>query len=279
MPDPRPTKPDLRVLPSGADVADAAATEIARRLADAVAARGVAHWATTGGSAAPPIYRRLGVSPLREAVDWARVHTWWGDDRFVPPDHPESNVLPLLQVLLDSGGDETGSGATSSDVAASGAGIRIPAANLHPVPVSGAIAHAGGPAWAAARYAEALASVGPAAGPDGVPVFDLVVLGVGPDGHVLSVFPGSPAWDDPALCVAIPAPDHVAPHLPRVTMHPRLLAAARSVLVVSSGASKAGALGRAWTGDDVRELPVRATRAANATWLLDEAAAAELPRA
>ncbi len=279
MPDrPQPSRPEVRVLPTSDDVAEAAATEIARVLAAAIAEHGVAHWSTTGGSAAPPIYRLLRVAPLRDSVTWERVHVWWGDDRFVPPDHPQSNVLALEQILLDSGGDEAGSGATGSDVSGTGAGVRIPAANLHPVPVSAAIAHAGGASWAAARYARFLREGGPAPNADGVPVFDLIVLGVGPDGHILSVFPGSAVWNDPALCAAVPAPTHVGPHLERVTMHPRLLAAARRVLVVCTGASKASVLGRAWTGDNLRELPVRAARAANAIWVLDEAAAAELPR-
>jgi len=185
--------------------------------------------------------------------------------------------MPLEQILLDSGGDEAGSGATGSDVSGAG-GVRIPGANLHPVPVSAAIAHAGGAAWAASRYARFLREAGPSPNTDGVPVFDLIVIGVGPDGHILSVFPGSAVWADPALCAAVPAPSHVGPHLERVTMHPRLLAAARQVLVVCTGSSKAGVLGRAWTGDNVRELPVRAARTGNATWLLDEAAAAGLPR-
>ncbi len=77
--------------------------------------------------------------------------------------------------------------------------------------------------------------------------------------------------------VPVPAPMHVEPHVERVTMHPRLLAAAREVLVVTTGASKAANLGRAWTGDDVRALPVRAARLPTAVWLLDAAAAADLP--
>ena len=275
--DPRAPLPELRILATPEAVAGAAAAELARLLADAIAERGVAHWATTGGSAAPGIYRGLRVPPLRDLVAWDRVHVWWGDDRLVPADHPLSNVLPLEQILLDSGGDETGSGATSSDVDAAGAGVRIPAANLHPVPAAAAIAHDGGGAWAAERYAEALRASGPAADAAGTPMFDVVVVGVGPDGHILSVFPGSAVWDDPGLCVAVPAPAHVEPHVPRVTMHPRVLAAARRVLVVSAGTSKTDVLSRAWTGDDVRELPVRAARAANAAWLLDEAAAAGLP--
>jgi 6-phosphogluconolactonase len=252
-----------RVLVLAADeVAGAAGSAIAASLADAIAARGVAHWATTGGSAAPGIYRALGSPPLRDRVDWTRVHTWWGDDRFVPWDHPLSNVLPLDAILLPLLGD---------------AGMAMPVERLHRWPIPQALALAEDAAWTAARYAAELAGALPAdAG--GSPVLDLVVLGVGPDGHVLSVFPGSPAWDAPGSCVAVPAPTHIEPHVERVTLHPRLLAAARSVLVVTAGASKAAGLGRAWTGDDARELPVRAARLGTATWILDEAAAAELPR-
>ena len=86
--------PELRVLPSAEAVAAAAAEVIAGALAEAIAARGVAHWVTTGGSSAPGIYHHLGRPPLRERVDWSRVHVWWGDDRFVPSDHPLSNALP-----------------------------------------------------------------------------------------------------------------------------------------------------------------------------------------
>ena len=112
-----PSLPQLRVLATPGAVAEAAATEIARLLAVAITERGVAHWSTTGGSAAPPIYRLLRVPPLRAAVAWERVQVWWGDDRFVPPDDPQSNVLPLEQILLEHGAP----GADTGDVA----GIRI----------------------------------------------------------------------------------------------------------------------------------------------------------
>lgn len=273
-------RPELRILSTPDAVAGAAAEEVAHGLAAAIRERGVAHWSTTGGSAAPGIYRALRVPPLREVVDWDRVHVWWGDDRLVPSDHPLSNVLPLTQVLLDTGGDETASGATSADATAAGVGIHLPVANLHPVPASAAIGRGGGAAWAAAAYADAVRSLVPAVEGDAsaTPAFDVLVLGVGPDGHVLSVFPGSEVWDDPALCAAVPAPSHVEPHVARVTMHPRVLAAARRVLVVSAGGSKADVLGRAWGGGNVRELPARAALLPNAVWLLDEAAAAGLPR-
>jgi len=244
--------PRLVVVPDAGALGAAAAGEIARALAAAVATRGVAHWATTGGSSAPGIYAALRVPPLRDSVDWTRVHVWWGDDRFVPADDPLSNVPPI-------------------------AGMVIPTANLHPIPTTEAIALGEGPSWAAAVYARELAALVPFDAGES-PVFDVIVLGVGPDGHVLSVFPESPAWDSADLCLGVAAPSHVEPHVARVTMHPRVLAAARAVLVVAAGASKAGVLGRAWTGDNVREMPVRAARLPAATWVLDEAAAAELPR-
>lgn len=251
-----------RIVVGTDEVSGAAAAEIAHVLEEAVAARGVAHWATTGGSAAPGIYRALGASPLRGRVDWSRLHTWWGDDRFVPYDHPLSNVLPLDEILVPL---------------LEHAGATVPMDQLHRWPIPEAIATSHGPAWTADQYATSLAIHVPTDAA-GSPVMDLIVLGVGPDGHVLSVFPGSATWDANAVCVAVPAPTHIEPHVPRVTMHPRLIAAARSVLVVTSGASKAANLGRAWSGDDLRELPVRAARLGTATWVLDDAAAAELPR-
>jgi 6-phosphogluconolactonase len=256
--------PSLRVVPSD-EVSATAAEVIAATLSDAVAARGEAHWATTGGSAAPGMYAELVAADRLPRVPWDRVHVWWGDDRFVPYDHPESNVRPFDVALL--GTDHEGGGPV---------GVPIRPAQVHRWPIPQAIAEGTGPAGAAAADAAELRRWTPRDG-DGVPVLDLVVLGVGPDGHVLSVFPGSPVWDTPGITAPVPAPTHVEPHIERVTFHPRLVRAARSVLVVTSGASKADNLAAAWTGDDARELPLRAARLATATWVVDEAAAARLP--
>ncbi|MEA2550075.1 MAG: 6-phosphogluconolactonase, partial [Chloroflexota bacterium] len=94
------TEPKIEVLPDPNAVAAVAAQRIATALAGAVGQRGRADWATTGGSTPIGIYRELAQPPLRDMVPWADVHVWWGDDRFVPRDHPLSNVLPLDQVLL-----------------------------------------------------------------------------------------------------------------------------------------------------------------------------------
>ena len=269
------SQPQLRIFATADEVAAGAAGEIARVLAEAIRDRGVAHWSTTGGSAAPPIYRLLGEAPLRDAVDWSRVHVWWGDDRYVPEDHPSSNVLPLTQILLATGGDEGMAGVLNADVGDHGLGAPIPLENIHPIPTSVAIGRGTGTAAAAAAYDTEIRAHVPA-GPDGLPAFDLIVLGVGPDGHILSVFPGSEVWDASDLVVGVPAPTHVEPHIPRVTVHPRLVRAARRVIVVTTGGSKAASLGRAWSGDDLRELPVRVARIPTAIWFLDEAAAAGL---
>jgi 6-phosphogluconolactonase len=256
-------QPRLLVVDTDA-VATTAAAEIARILAAALERGADVHWATTGGSSAPGIYRALKAPEHVAALDWAGIHTWWGDDRHVPPDHPLSNVLPLNQVLL-------------ADEANSWDGIEIPVDNLHPFPVSEALARGTGPAWTAARYAESLRELVPLDAA-GTPVLDLIILGAGPDGHLLSVFPGSQVWDEPGLCAGVPAPTHVEPHVERVTMHPKLLAAARAVLLITSGASKAERLADGWAGGDAREVPVRAARLPQATWIVDEAAASGIRR-
>jgi 6-phosphogluconolactonase len=109
-----------------------------------------------------------------------------------------------------------------------------------------------------------------------VPVLDVIVLGMGRDGHIMSVFPGSPVFDSPALVAGVAAPTHIAPHVRRVTMHPRLVTAARTVVLATAGAQKGEVLTRALAGGDTRELPVRVAAGPNATWLIDEAAAASL---
>ena len=110
----------------------------------------------------------------------------------MPPDHPLSNVLPFTQVLLTSGGDEEGGSPEGADVGGHGDGVRIPASQIHQVPVTEAIAHAGGRGlggrWIRQRDPGARARDRRVAGT--LPAFDVFVVGVGPDGHILSVFPG-----------------------------------------------------------------------------------------
>ena len=265
-------EPEIVVVADPDEAASAAAERIAAGLAEAVERRGRADWATTGGSSVVGIYRRLAAAPLRDAVPWHAVHVWWGDDRFVPRDHPLSNVKPLDDILLAIGLSEEGT------VGARSPGVPLSQANLHPFRTGEAIGRSHGPAWCAATLADELAGAHlPVDG--GWPALDLLLLGMGADGHVLSVFPGSAALGAAELALAIPAPDNIEPHVARVTLTPALIGAARRVLVVATGAAKAGVVAQVFgeTSDPSR-WPAQLARRTAATWILDAAAAASLPR-
>ena len=244
-------------------LADVAARRVADALIAAVERRGRADLATTGGSTPAGLYVRLARAPLRDEVPWQHVHVWWGDDRYVPRDHPLSNVFAVDEILLDEIH-----------------GVPIPLDHVHPWPTGRAIAEHLGADWCADTYAaEALAELPLSAA--GVPAFDLVLLGIGPDGHLLLVFPGSSAIGSERLALGILAPSHVEPHLPRVTFNPSILDAAPAVLVMVTGGAKAGVLSRVLDGPRLEPgspdgLPAQLARRSSATWLVDAAAAAGL---
>lgn len=239
-------------------MARTAADLVVAAVAGAIGERGVAHVALTGGSSASGLYRELR-SPTRVgAVDWSRVHLWFGDDRVVPLDHPDSNAGLAMRELL--GAD----------------GVPLPGGAFH-APLAGVDAGAADAATVAAdRYAGELSRAVPFQ--DGAPVFDLLLLGMGPDGHVLSVFPGSSALGPLApVVVPIPAPTHIGPSLPRVTLDPAVVAAARSVLLMVGGEAKAGVVAEVLEGDpSIERYPARLARLDTATWLLDPGSAGRL---
>ncbi len=265
-----PGEPEVVVVADPDEASAEAAARIATILADAVAARGRADWATTGGSAPIGIYRRLTEPPHRDAVPWEDVHVWWGDDRFVPHDHPLSNVMPFDDVMLDIAGREGSAGRLAL-------GVPLEVEHVHPFPTGAAIGDGRGADGAAADLASELHAAG-LEERDGWPVLDLVLLGVGGDGHILSVFPGSAAFDSDAWALAIPAPTHIEPHVERVTLHPTVVTVARAVLVVAHGAGKSAVLADVFGDErDPRRWPAQLARRAGAVWIVDRAAASALP--
>jgi 6-phosphogluconolactonase len=193
-------------------------------------------------------------------MPWSQVHVWWGDERFVPREHELSNVKPLDDVLLRDGA------------------APLPRTSIHPFPVARTLSAGEDEAWCAAELAGELQASGIPTH-EGWPVFDLILLGVGPDGHILSVFPGSPAFRSGSWSLAVPAPSHVEPRVPRVTLNPAIVSVARSVLVVAHGEAKAAVVRDILTGPlDPERLPAQLARHDRATWILDEAAAAGLGR-
>jgi 6-phosphogluconolactonase len=275
------TEPTVRVQADEDAVVRAAAERIAATLIRAVEQRGRADFATTGGSTPVGIYRHLARAPLRDAVPWHDVHIWFGDDRYVPRDHPFSNVRLVDQVLLAAAAfaGQSGTGSSGIDVESGrDPGVVMPLDQVHPFPCAVAIGEARGAAWCAATYAEEVRS-SVRLDDGGWPAFDLVLVGIGPDGHVLSVFPGSPALTSSELGLAVPAPTHVEPHVERVTLNPAILGAAGDLLAVTFGSGKAAVLGEIFGPErDPSRWPAQLARRGGATWFIDEAAAARLSR-
>lgn len=251
-------EPTIRILDDAAATSRAAAEAIALALGEAVAARGRADWATTGGSTPVGIYRELAVAPLRDLVPWERVHVWWGDERFVARDDPLSNVRPFDVELLPH--------------------VPLRLEHVHAPRMGDALAAGLGPEAVAASYELALQGADLAVTGDDFPILDVVLVGIGGDGHVLSVFPGSPLFDTVTWVSAVPAPTHIEQHVDRVSLHPRVLEAARLPMVVAHGAGKAEILARVLgTERDARRWPAQVARQPGALWLLDREAAAALP--
>jgi len=228
------------------------ASEVAgrfRQLAErTIAARGQFSCALTGGSAAKAIYGRI----AEEKLDWSRVHIFWGDERMVPRGHADSNYKLAHDTLLSK--------------------IAIPAGNLHPMPTE-----KDGSDGRAAGYLEEMRRVlGPGA------VLDLVHLGLGPDGHICSLFAGvagSAERGDAELVRHVAAPLHVDPKVPRLTLLPFLVVTARTVVLQVTEAKKAEVLARAIKGaEDLVACPAQWVRKASgrAIVVCDSAAAARL---
>ncbi len=248
------------VNPTLAGIADRALDLLIEGLRAGVRDRGAAHLALTGGSSAAALFALLREDPRAGRVDWRHVHVWQGDERFVPLDDPDSNWAGALREWLGTG--------TAGPV---------PATQLHPIPVADAIAAGHDAAWAAARYSEELRRALPQRA--GAPSFDVVLLGVGGDGHILSAFPGTPPLSEervPAL--AVDAPTHIGPHVARVTLAPFLLRAAGSIIVMVPGAGKAAVIAECFLMPtfDPLQLPAQLAVRPNAVWLLEGDSAAAI---
>lgn len=245
--------PEVFVHSSGDLLAAAAAARCVTRLADAIAARGHAHLVLTGGGIGTKVLAAIAAAPARDAVDWRRVDFWWGDERFEPTGDPGRNETGARAALLDA--------------------LRVPETRVHPVP--GPDGPDGDDPDAAARwYASELV---PAAEPGAeVPAFDVLLLGIGPEGHVASIFPDSPAAHAGGSVVAVR--NSPKPPSTRISLTFSAIQAAREVWVLASGAEKAEAVAEALSGASQERLPAAGARGRERTlFLLDEAAAAKLP--
>ncbi len=208
--------------------------------------------ALAGGRTPAGLYEALARPPWREDADWGRVAWFWGDERAVSPDHPDSNYRMAREKLLDP--------------------LGIKSDHIHRMR-----ADVADPGWTARAYERLIRELIPA-GESGIPALDLVILGVGADGHTASLFPGSPGLGEARRLVVA----HKVPSLGawRMTLTLPLLRAARHILFFVTGSDKAEVVGRIFAGEaDPMALPAAGLRehAGTVTWVLDEPAASCLP--
>lgn len=225
---------DLIVLSQPAELASQAAEWLGVEVARAIAERGRCALGLAGGRTPEPVYRELA---SESSVDWSRVDVFFNDERAVPPDHPESNYRMVHLALLSR--------------------VPIPAGQVHRMEAERPDREA-----AAREYERTLP-----------PRLDILLLGMGPDGHTASLFPGSAALDERHRLV-VPVIG-ATPPAERLTITPPVIEAARKVAVIATGGDKALMVARAIEGPiGLKELPVQLAR--RGVWFLDRAAAARL---
>lgn len=238
-----------------AALADGAASRLVAAGRTAIRERGRFMLSVSGGATPAPLYDRLADPGLAGALEWRAVHLFWSDERWLPHDHPDSNVRLVREHWLSR--------------------TRTPPGHIFPP-------HGGGPHpdAAAAEYAAVLRTAF-GLGPLEPPVFDLHILGVGQDGHTASLFPGSAALDETERLVLAPWVPQLGAH--RLTLTLPVFNRGREVWMLAGGAGKAAIvrrvleqLDRPVAADTLPAARVRPTDG-RLTWLLDEAAAAELP--
>ncbi len=240
---------DVRLFNDG-DGQNRAATNLIIKLAtEAIHERGCFKVALSGGGTPAGLYRMLAKDPFRNKVDWQNSFVFWGDERCVPPDDPSSNYRQAMDVFLSQ--------------------VPIPKENI--LRIKGELE----PAEAAKAYTKSLKQF--ATPPLDWPRFDLVLLGMGADGHTASLFPGSPV-DVSTPTIAVTA-DYQGRPAQRVTLTPTVFNTAKHVIFLVSGVSKSAVLARVLNGDyNPMKLPAQRIRPTEGilTWFVDQAAASKL---
>jgi 6-phosphogluconolactonase len=240
-----------RELIAVANPAALAATAAEHLLARTAANSGRVAICLTGGSSPKQLYQLLATEAYRSRIPWQRVHWFIGDERFVPADDPLNNMGMARTIFLNQ---------------------CAPTANIHPIPT--ATADPADPDRGAALYEQELQSFyGADALDEARPLFDLVLMGVGPDGHTASLFPGDPALDETTRWVVGVPRANVAPFVPRVTLTLSTLASCHQMLFEVSGRDKRAILTRLFTGENLPAYRARST--GETVWLVDRQALPE----
>jgi 6-phosphogluconolactonase len=244
-------EPDIEVHDGPARLATSVAGELLRRLADAQARGEVPHVGLTGGTIAHAIHEEIGRRGRDSDVDWSRVVFWWGDERYVAADSDERNARLARTAFLDA--------------------VGVDPAKVHEAPATDSDL----------SLEDAAASYGRELREHGSGAFEVLMLGIGPDGHVASLFPGHAALGvSDAVTVAVP--DSPKPPSERISLTFGALNRSRAIWIVASGGEKAEAVARALAPEgSVEETPARGITglpdgSTLVTWFLDHASASHL---
>lgn len=235
-------EPTVEVLSDKAMLVERATALVIGKIEGAIAARNQCHISLAGGSTPKPLYEALAKADL----PWDQLCVYWGDERFVPADHADSNARMVRNAWLSH--------------------VPIPAENIFPVPTE-----AESPADAASQYEQTLKqSFGEA-----LPQFDVMLLGMGDDGHTASLFPYTPVLKEQTRWVSVGEKDGQ----PRITLTVPVINNANTVIFLVAGANKQQALGQVFaTESDAEQYPSRRIQPqGDLIWLLDAAAAKGLP--
>ncbi|GAA0569775.1 6-phosphogluconolactonase [Paractinoplanes ferrugineus] len=229
------------VVPDADVLAATVASRLIAKIVDAQADRGTASVVLTGGRIAKKVLETVKDAPEAAAIDWSQVDLWWGDERFLPAGDAERNETQARAALLDA--------------------LPLDPAKVHAMPADGGQT----PEAAAAAYAAELG--------DPLPPFDVLMLGVGEDGHVASLFPDHPVLNETGTTAAV----HNSPKPPpnRVTLTMSTIRTADEVWLIAAGPDKTTSVGAALNGDKSRPA-AHATGVSRTYWLLDRAAAADV---
>jgi 6-phosphogluconolactonase len=240
---------EIEIVPDRERLTETAAEHIARLASEAIAANGMFSIALSGGSTPQPLYTLLASGRFAKRIEWSQVHVFWGDERCVPPDNPQNNYRMAREALLDA--------------------VPLPPANAH------RIRGEDDPNQASSRYEEELRAFFGSNPTDGSPRtgFDLVLLGMGENGHTASLFPGSPAVTELVRWVMAQYVEAVS--MWRITLTPIVINAAKNITFLVSGIEKSRRLRDVLEGPmQPRVLPAQIIKPKQGRlmWLVDKAA-------
>jgi len=244
---------EVKVFPDQGSLALSAAAHIIRIGSSAILQRGRFLFVLAGGSTPKSVYSLLGSPAQSRQLDWSQVHIFWGDERCVPPDHPDSNYRMAKESLLDS--------------------VHLPRQNIHRIPAEMS------PELGSNRYQARIRSLFSNSDQlqNGFPVFDLILLGIGDDGHTASLFPFSTALhEEHSWVIPVSHQEPPPPLVDRITLTLPVINAAAHVAFLVSGESKAQPLSRVLTNGKKSQRPLPAAlvqpHSGNLTWFVDQPA-------